>query len=80
MGRVWLIVLASMCITLAASWFWHASEMQKQARRYQTEDDAVTANTARISAYRDVLKEKGVVGGEEYLSALASEQHDTAGK
>ncbi len=67
MGRVWLIVLASMCFTLGASWVWHVSEMHAQSRRHDEERERINENIARITAYRDVLKEEGAEKAKEYL-------------
>ena len=59
MGRVWLIVLISMCVTFALSWFWHVSGMNKQLRQNNAADSAVIANTEAVAHYRDLIKEKG---------------------
>lgn len=68
MGRVWFIVLLSMCFTLAASWIWHTNGVNNQLRRNKIESDIVIANTAKITPYRDVLKEKGKEAAIEYLA------------
>jgi len=59
MGRVWLIVLISMCVTFMFSWFWHVSGMNKQLRQNNAADNAVIVNTEAVAHYRDLLKEKG---------------------
>ena len=75
MGRVWLIVLASMCFTLGASWIWHLSGMNGLARKNNAERERIVENTSRITAYRDVLKEEGAERAKEDLKS----QYNTYG-
>lgn len=75
MGRVWLLVLASMVVTLSVSWFWHVSGMKSQAQSDQLESEALIANTERIAAYRDVLKKDGRISAAEYLETLSRERY-----
>lgn len=73
MGRVWLLVLLSMCLTLAASMVWHVYEVKKGERLYKADNEIIVANTIRIATYRDVLKEKGIDGATLYLQTLSRE-------
>ena len=70
MGRVWLIVVISMCLVFAASWIWHINGMNVAIRRDKAIDDPVIFNIERISIYRDVLKEKGKSAALEYLTTI----------
>ena len=66
-----------MLLTFSVSWMWHINEMNSKARMDKSEDEALIANTERIAAYRDVLKEKGKEGAVEYLETLSLEIHGT---
>lgn len=68
MGRVWLMVLASMGFTLLASWIWHVDGMGDQDAKNRAAREALIANTAKITAYRDVLRERGPDAAAAYLT------------
>lgn len=72
MGRVWFVVVMTMCFTLFASWMWHQSGMRNAARLNAIEDKPVIDETARISAYLDVLRESGKEAAFEHLEKTAS--------
>ena len=69
MGHVWFIILISVCFTVVASSIWHASGINTQVRQHKAVNEGIIANTARITAYRDVLKEKGKEAAAEYFTA-----------
>lgn len=72
MGHVWFLVIVSMCFVFGASWIWHVSEMNKEARYNKAADDVIIAETNPISAYRDVLKEKGKSAAASFLATSSS--------
>lgn len=70
MGRIWLMILVSALFVLGFSWLWHWSEIHKIEVVNHKESIAIQTNIIRLSAYRDVLKEKGKEAARIYLEQL----------
>ena len=70
MGRVWMMILISASFVFAASWLWHLSEMRTVETRHQKESTKIQTSIAYLSAYRDVLKEKGKDEARTYIEQL----------
>lgn len=59
MGRVWFVVLVTMCCVATVVLIWHWSGMRDIKMYQHAEDAKIEANIARLAAYRDVLSKKG---------------------
>ena len=70
MAHVWKMVLLSALFVFAASWIWHLSQMHDVVSRNEKDITKVRADIAQLSAYRDVLKEKGKDAAREYIVEL----------
>lgn len=70
MVRVWKIVLLSAFFVFMISWVWHLSQMRDVVSRNEKDIMKVETDIAQLSAYRDVLKEKGKDAAKTYIEEL----------
>lgn len=70
MGRVWLMIVISAIFVLGVSWFWHWSGIHSVEVRNKKDNAKLITNIAHLSAYRDVLKEKGKEEARAYIEQL----------
>lgn len=68
MGRVWFLVLLSMCLVFGVSWAWHVRGVNDQVARDKAVDDALMMETRQIALYRDVLERSGKDAAAKYLA------------
>jgi len=69
MGRVWIIIAITIATVSGVCYSWHARDMARLVAVQDTEIRDVKDSIADLTAYRDTLKAKGLVGARDYLTA-----------
>lgn len=75
MGKIWTMIILSGSFVFCVAWLWHWSEMRAVEANNQKENAKVEVNIAILSAYRDVLKEKGKDEALKYIEQVRKEPY-----
>lgn len=70
MGRVWYMIFISASFVFGASMLWYWSDLHAIKIQNQKENTKTAMSIATLSAYRDILKEKGKDAAKTYLEQL----------
>lgn len=70
MGRIWMMIFISALFVFCVSLLWHFSEMHTIQVQNKKDNAKIQTNIAYLSAYRDVLKEKGKDDARAYIEQL----------
>lgn len=65
-----MMILMSAVFVFGVSWIWHVSEMHGVEAQSEKDNAKITTSIAYLSAYRDVLKEKGKEEAKTYIEQL----------